>query len=319
MSSRMTWMDSLRGIAIVLVLFWHAPAIPAHVGLDMPDWVRVVNDAFIPFRMPTLMFLSGLLLVRSLKKPLAAYYVGKLRLIAWPYFLFALLHNLTFEAVAPLWHPRAWIATGYLWFLFFILVYYLVAPLLRWVPPLLLPILCLVGSLIVREGIWHELLYFAVFFFAGYAAASHQAAFDRIVRNNWVALAGAVAAVALAVWSTTHDIQFHAEFAIVSLAGVLAAIWLMSRVGDARWTRPLQFVGRNSIVYYTTHFPLMNAAMLALLAIGVSATAALAPVLFVFALGGGTLLARFRHSPWVAWLFEAPLPRRRQPAASPPQ
>ena len=68
---RYEWMDTLRGSAIVLMLVWHATAIPALVGIPVPTALIAVNDALLPFRMPTLMFLSGLLLPAALRKPRA--------------------------------------------------------------------------------------------------------------------------------------------------------------------------------------------------------------------------------------------------------
>lgn len=312
MAHREKWMDSLRGIAILLVLLWHAPAIPALLDIDMPEWLRSANNLLLPFRMPTLMFLSGLLLVKSLNKPLRTYYLGKLQLVAWPYFLFALLHNVSFEAVAPLWHPRAWIANGYLWFLFFILVYYLVAPLLRRVPPGLVPIACFVAALLLPTGqLPQQMFYFAGFFFAGYFAARRELAFERIVANGWIAIAGGLGAVVLGTMSAAGSLKFHAEFALLSLGGIIAAIYLMRRVGDARWTQPLQFMGRTSLVYYTMHFPVMHVVLLALLALGVRNPLVIAPVLFTVAIAVCTIVAMAytRSIPPFSWLYKAPLPR----------
>lgn len=53
---RYEWMDMLRGIAILLVVVWHSIAIPALFDLGMPPVIRSINDFFLPFRMPTLMF-----------------------------------------------------------------------------------------------------------------------------------------------------------------------------------------------------------------------------------------------------------------------
>ena len=54
------------GAAILLLLIWHASAIPVLLGLPMPDAIRLANAFFLPYRMPTLMFLSGMLLARTL-------------------------------------------------------------------------------------------------------------------------------------------------------------------------------------------------------------------------------------------------------------
>ena len=64
-STRVGWLDSLRGVAILLVVVLHAGealrvAVGPTPGLDQ------VNLFLEPFRMPVLMFLSGFLLPQSL-------------------------------------------------------------------------------------------------------------------------------------------------------------------------------------------------------------------------------------------------------------
>lgn len=315
-SQRLHWMDTLRGLAILLVLFWHAPAIPALFDFEMPPALRAVNEFFLPYRMPMLMFLSGLLLPRSLSKPLGSYYIGKFRLVVWPYLIWALLHMLTFEATAPLYHPRAWIATGYLWFIFFIACYYLAAPLLRRVPPYLLPIIAFALAVPAPEGLATRMLYFAGFFFAGNLAAVYSERFHEILGNRVVVGVSAAVAVGFGIFATMVDIQYNALFAPLSLAGILAAIALVRRVGTQRWAAPVRYVGRNSIVYYVSHFPIMHAVLLALMAVGVTSVAVAAPLLFGAALIVGTVLARLKDRPVVSWLFSAPWPPKRSTSAA---
>ncbi len=102
--ARLQWMDMLRGSAIVLVMLWHSSAVPVLYGARMPEAVRAVNMFFLPFRMPTLMFLSGLLLPASLRKPLPVYYAGKFAAIGWPYLVFVLLDRLLQGNDNPWWH-----------------------------------------------------------------------------------------------------------------------------------------------------------------------------------------------------------------------
>ncbi|MET0843111.1 MAG: acyltransferase [Mycetocola sp.] len=316
-SQRLQWMDTLRGLAILLVLFWHAPAIPALFDFEIPSALRAVNEFFLPFRMPMLMFLSGLLLPRSLSKPLGSYYIGKFRLVVWPYLIWALLHMLTFEATAPLYHPRAWIATGYLWFIFFIACYYLAAPLLRRVPPYIPPIMAFALAVPAPEGLPTRMLYFAGFFFAGNLAATYSERFHDILGNRVVVFVSAAVAVGFGIFATMVDIQYNALFAPFSLAGILAAIALVRRVGSQRWATPVRYVGRNSIVYYVSHFPIMHFMLLALMAVGVTGVAVAAPLLFAAALLVGTGLAYFKDRPVISWLFSAPWPPGRSgPAAS---
>lgn len=87
-------MDRLRGIAVLLVIAWHAFSIPTFFGVAMPSAVQILNDALSTYRIPALLVLSGLLLGRSLAKPLPTYYLGKVRHIAWPFLVWSLIYLL---------------------------------------------------------------------------------------------------------------------------------------------------------------------------------------------------------------------------------
>ncbi|WP_408640100.1 hypothetical protein [Cutibacterium equinum] len=47
------------------------------------SWLIWVNNLMGPYRMPLLMCLSG----RALRKPIKAFYLGKMRGLLWPYLL----------------------------------------------------------------------------------------------------------------------------------------------------------------------------------------------------------------------------------------
>ncbi|HSV40260.1 MAG TPA: acyltransferase family protein, partial [Nocardioidaceae bacterium] len=86
------WMDSLRGLAIVLVVVFHADLEVAGATGSQLGVVHDVCELLGPVRMPLLMFLSGMLLTRSLAKGPRTYVVGKLEQIAWPYVVWSLLN-----------------------------------------------------------------------------------------------------------------------------------------------------------------------------------------------------------------------------------
>ncbi|NSX38244.1 acyltransferase family protein [Pseudarthrobacter oxydans] len=84
---RMQWMDVMRGAAVLLVILFHTES---QISGNLPGYepiFAIFNDAVAPFRMPTLMLMSGMLLPRSLRKPVGAYLRGKLFVIGWPYLL----------------------------------------------------------------------------------------------------------------------------------------------------------------------------------------------------------------------------------------
>lgn len=307
--SRLTWMDAVRGTAILLLLLWHASAVPALFEISMPEAIRSANAFFLPFRMPTLMLLSGLLLARSLRKPLPRYLAGKVAMVLWPYLVWVLIAELTFLDQPGLqwWHWRAWYATSYLWFLFFIGVYYAIAPLLRRLPTGV-PIVAAAGAGLVLEtgSMEQRMAYFAIFFFAGNLLAGSPRLVDRLTRPRTTAVL-AVPALALGAASVMRpDLLHHVVWgAPFSLAGALVLIGLFSRVrADGRLLGGLEFLGRSSIVFYVSHFPVM--ALLSQSPVAAAGPLPLAVANLTAALLMGSLLSRSRATAPVRWLFEAP-------------
>lgn len=311
-SERMQWMDVLRGVAIILVIAWHAPAIPQLLGARLPDWLLAANDFFLPYRMPTLMFLSGLLLPSALRKPLARYYWGKLQLVVWPYLIWSGLHLVQMDSDESILHWRSWIATGYLWFIFFIACYYAVAPLLARLPVWLVPGVALASTFVLPDGLPLRLAYFAVFFFAGAAVSRSPRILTLIGSTWWVAVPAGTAAIGFGVISAFQRSQLEGVTVPLSMCGIVAAIVCARRVEHARWLRPIRFIGRNSLVFYVAHFPVILAAWMLLPDVLTADLAVASLVLFVIAMSACWGLAILqRHRP-VGWLFRAPhwLPQR---------
>ena len=305
---RLEWMDQLRGTAILLVMVWHAPAIPALFGARMSPGVQAANMFFLPFRMPTLMVLSGMLLPASLRKPLPTYYLGKISAIVWPYMLFVVLDRHLLGAAHPWWHWRSWYATSYLWFLFFIGVYYFIAPLLRRVPTLVIVTTFAAISLLLDASTEKRLTYFAVFFFLGKAMAERPRWLENLLRRRLLLLWGLLAlgmGVASAIYS--RQLAYRIEFGPLTLAGVLCAVAGARALENAgRLLGWVNEVGRNSLVFYTAHFPIMFGVMSGLYALHIRTLLVVAPASFVVAYASCFVLMRLRHRVPVAWIFQSP-------------
>lgn len=312
--TRLHWMDAVRGTAILLLLIWHSSAVPELYGITMPDAVRAINSFVLPYRMPTLMLLSGMLLARSLRKPLPQYYAGKMAMILWPYLIWVIIAKLTFLDVEgmPWYHWRAWYSTSYLWFLFFIGVYYLVAPALRRLPPWI-PILAatVIALVLPYDSTEQRMAYFAIFFFAGDWLARSPGMLDRLTSAR-AALIFALPVVALGVVAMvwTDAVQYRAWGAPVSIAGGLLLMYLFSAVrSSSRAIRSLEFLGRSSIVFYVSHFPVM--AWLSQSVLAEAPPLVLALVNLVNALAVGCILALLKKRIPIVWLFQAPSPLTR--------
>lgn len=253
-SSRMTWMDSFRGMAMLLVVVFHSVAL--YKGLSGHDHVPVVDEIvgfFDPYRMPLLLLLSGLLLHRALAKPLGTYLAGKARKILWPLILWSVINFVVIGNVAGMLDPGAWIDGTYQWFLVVLMACFLVAPLTLWIPAWLMAlvfvaILVAVGT---REPELRQIFFFGPFFFLG-AALSRW--LPRI-QSAPVWAAGIVGLVGIAVgFGSATDVLVVARSipwtVILPVPGLLALIWLGSRLPRLAF---FERVGRHSIVYYVVH------------------------------------------------------------------
>lgn len=268
-------MDTLRGGAVVAVLVMHAElGVVQQTGADLP-LVHAVNDALGDVRMPMLVFLSGVLLPRSLGKGLRSHLRGKVVHILWPYAVWGLLDCT--HAVVRAWvtgAPVPWQLYGqllydphtYLWFLAYLFVFHVAAGFLPgWARVAGVPLALVGAQAFAATGSLHKLLWLFGFFLLGDVAAR--------------ALAGRVPA------------------------------GLSSRVAPLGW-EPLAAVGRQSIVFYASHLLVLIQVTDLLHAAGLTHAPSLWLASCTVTLAVGVLLVRLRTRPWVGWLFMFPARQR---------
>lgn len=256
---RMTWMDAARGVAVLLVVILHGATIPMSTGAGSETWVEI-NTYIEPVRMPLLLFLSGILLPRSLAKPWPQFLRGKLEGLAWPLLVWMLLYGvLVFRN--SVFDPGLWRSGDYLWFLFVVLGCYLIGMLARWVHPLLIALVMVAAITVIPDPPMHrldlKLLYFGAFFFFGAGLGRFV---PRWSQTPW--WVGALVTVA-AGWlcfqaADALDLRRgNALAAAISLICLVAVLWWLPRLPSNRGTRWLEWFGRHSLVVYVAHFPIM--------------------------------------------------------------
>lgn len=315
---RMEWMDLLRGGAVLLVVLWHALSVPEQFdGLETTKRIEQLNAAVSPFRIPTLLVLSGLLLERSLSKGRWRYLTGKLRHIAWPYALWLVLIFVAMGWLTRLAEPAVWLSGGILWYLAVLLFSYVVAMLRpRWLPWGLC-ILALLVPLWVLEpesGMLNRYLWFGAFFFLGTTVRPHLAALQQRMPGWGAALLAAVALVGGAAAVLGEVVYQTPTYFLVSVAGILFVLWCAPRIPSSPLTRVLQWYGRNSIVVYVGHALAMYVTIRVLVATGAHHSPVAYLWLAIAGFGVPTLLVLVR--PRIEWLFVFPQPRTSMPAGA---
>lgn len=256
-ADRTRWMDFTRGICILLVLLLHASSALSASGIATPDPIQLFNKLFEPFRMTLLMFLSGMLLEKSLSKPAGEYIWGKLAQIYWPFLVWSMVilaaeNRLTLEYIlkTPISAPTL------LWYLWFLCAYYLLALGMRRFSIPLIPVM--IVSLIIAPFLpdfirMSRFAYLFVFFLAGHYVASHRAV---LPGSGLLALCGLVLAVVGGVLNASGwEVRYNSLYVWAPLGLIVFILWVSafyarSVIGDG-----LEWIGRNSIVFYVAHFP----------------------------------------------------------------
>jgi fucose 4-O-acetylase-like acetyltransferase len=321
-TERMGWMDLLRGSAIVLVIVNHAVLFANGQPGGAPIEAEVVNAIFAPLRMPLMVFLSGLLLAKSLAKPTRVYVRGKARQVLYPYVLWSLIvigidgaTNLVSGGTVP-WSDFGRIITSplaHLWFLYYLIGYYAIALVSKRLNPLWISGASLILCAVLPEP-FHRFFLLMLFFMLGKWAS--QANLWKTNVNSRIALI--IASVVSIGFVVAAIFGLDLRYSAMSVPFVIAGIIVSINVAQASQNRPvanaLQRVGLVSIVYYLGHW------------YGVIVGTKLAAEVFpgspwltiVGGLVGGFALAVAAHVvylkvPGGRWLFEMP---RRSPLSS---
>jgi fucose 4-O-acetylase-like acetyltransferase len=90
--SRLHWVDYLKGIAIILVVYRHSLLGIERSGAYVPHYLVNANMIFYSFRMPLFFMLSGIFVSRTLaKKSVQQFIASKFETLIYPYFIWVFI------------------------------------------------------------------------------------------------------------------------------------------------------------------------------------------------------------------------------------
>ncbi|MBJ2121665.1 acyltransferase [Arthrobacter sp. MSA 4-2] len=314
--TRIRWLDSCRGVAILLVVVLHAGEALRITAGPTPG-VDQFNLFFEPFRMPVLMFLSGITLPQSMTKTGRKYFAGKASKVAWPYVLWSLIilaasGELSPAAVSQIFHD----SPTYLWYLWFILVFYALAYPLRRVPPLLIAGTGVGMSFMLTDnGRPEAMAFLSAFFFFGAWCAKHPREIAEFIGKPWVLAVAGACAVTVGVLSVAGwEVLYQGEFAWGVAGALVIVYWFFPRLPAGPVTTALEFVGRYSIVFYVAHLGPIIITLALADAVGSAGEWYVLPLLLLVGIGvplGLAWIYSTREHVSVTLLFELPTLTRR--------
>ena len=271
-TERLAWVDSARGICIILVVMMHFHTVYFD-HLAAAELSKSISDAIVsaarPARMPTFFFISGFLASRALHRPWRQIFDARIGLIYWVYLLWSAISTLTlfvlFEPATVENAGRfiAQVATQMVfarqstWFLYGLVVFFIAARLLaRWPKTFIAAaLLASAFSEYIPDLVASEMVRTAPYFLLGiyFPALFMRAAGEPSIKRCAVLLAVyAGAVVPILIDRTAPGIWIPATLVGVALVLSIARILPASR--PVEW---LQYVGRNTLPVYVLHIPLL--------------------------------------------------------------
>jgi fucose 4-O-acetylase-like acetyltransferase len=283
--SRLAWVDYLKGIAIVLVVYRHvligiqrSVATAQAQGSNIPDvpfWLEKANMIFFSFRMPLFFILSGIFISGSLAKRTLKQVIGiKFDNLLYPYFVWVFLqvtlqillggntnsNRTLIDYTYILYQPRALDQFWYLPALFNTTAIYLLVK--TWLKPpawgqLLIGLILYFSSPYVHSismlSDWMEFyLFFAlgdtisVFFF--------KESSQRFLKNPYTLLLITPIFFLTQLYYLAHLTEpGKADFLVIALIGCLSMFILAFRMQIWNVLSFLRIIGYHSLYIYVTH------------------------------------------------------------------
>jgi uncharacterized membrane protein YcfT len=260
---RVDWVDHAKGICIFFVVMLHVnDLVQAQLGVH--GWLEHVVVFARPFRMPDFFLIAGLFLASSMRRPWRHYLDTKVVHFLYFYVLWMTLNFVAFDlrhagdrgaAIISDYFLRFLDPSGPLWFIHILPIFFVLTRVTRRVPWWLMWLGAATLHALPIETGWHvpdELASRYVFFYSGYIFAPHL---FRIAA--WARAHLGYALGYLCVWGLVNGLVVGAGFADtpaaslpLGYAGALAVIVAAVVLSTRSWTKPLRYLGENSIVLY---------------------------------------------------------------------
>lgn len=269
-TNRLLWMDTLRGLSILLVVMLHNSYSLAGGASHIGSISDFINTNVIPMRMEIMFFLSGIFVNRSLQKGKKAYLSGKLRNILYPFLIWVVIYGalrIIFSGMVN--NPASPLSVIYTqltgggditWFLWTLMVFFLFIVPLRKMNVFVVIALCITAYSLLplrKEDLYsgynpYHLRYAAYYFIFFYLGDFMSRKNFNIIGslNNRLIVACAFSAWGALILTTYFKHHDNVLMIPLTLLSIVALIYMTQYINN----RAINFIGQNSIVFYLTHY-----------------------------------------------------------------
>ncbi|MCH8564897.1 hypothetical protein LTH96_03985 [Nesterenkonia sp. LB17] len=297
-----------------MVILFHSNTL-LRFGYDPPESLTAFNSFFGPYRMPLLVFLSGVIVNMSLRKSFADFTAGKLRNLIWPYAIWTFVYFLTIGSSYSIFDHQLY--GSYLWYLIFVFVYYFISLLAINIPrlPLILIAFTLAASVPADiQTIQRFFFLWGIFMLGEWLYSKRSVNNIAVLHSRWIFLGIIPMIIVSSLAVSGERILYETGWIGGVIAGIFVIIAVAIRVErfcDMPFMAALSFLGRKSIVYYTSHVPVIYITVLACAGLGVTNPWIAYFIAVIAAFTVGTILVVIAKTPVGAVLFTFPDLRRR--------
>ena len=283
--SRWKWVDYLKGIAIVLVVYRHVLIGIQRSGIIVPEWLVTANMIFFSFRMPLFFILSGIFISGSFaKRSVSQLLSTKFENILYPYLVWSFIQVSLQIALGGgmtnsnrsikdylyiLYQPRGLDQFWYLPALFFtIVVFVLIKKYFNpphWVQLILGLIFYFTSPYLQSVSIVSDWMAFYVFFALGDAISKlfFQPKTQALLKNAWSLLLMTPIFVAAQLYYLHNNVG-ELAFLVISLIGCAYMFLLAFRMEQWNILNFLRVLGFHSLYIYVMHVIIAGFVRLAL-------------------------------------------------------
>lgn len=316
---RFDWVDTDKGLSIVLVVARHTAAGVALSLGKMPLIFGLISVLAAPYRMPLFFVVAGLFAADYMRRPLREFLDKKLLHFAYFYFLWSAiqigmkmsmpgglhevgLKDLLLTPIEPF---------GVLWFIYALPLFFVAMRLMRDVPKTLVVAVALVFYFARIDTGWtvpDESALRFIFFVIGVYCAPHvfqiaDWAHAHVLKATFV---GTIVLTAIGAVTLTPLIDIRAIEFLAGIAGCIGCVMLVSAATAKGLTRWLTYIGSRSLYVFVAFFLPMAAARMVMIKAGVTNGDLVTFVAVALGVALPLVAARLLEGTHLAFLFTRP-------------